>query len=396
MDTEHPYSSPRRVSETSAVQIVVISALLLVCGFLTWRVFTLQQADGLFDPDAEPRIVTARGDLAADEKSQIELFKNAAAGVVHVTNLVRGPLSQNATPQGTGSGFIWNADGYVVTNYHVVKGAQGANVTLYDDTVHEARFVGADPFKDIAVLKINVAKNRLRPIPVGESANLLVGQKVYAIGNPFGIGTTLTTGIISGLGREISQDSGRTIFDVIQTDAAINPGNSGGPLLDSAGRLIGVNTAIYSPGQNGRGGGFNVGIGFAVPVDSVNQVVPQIIRDGYVTRPGLGISIWEDDFTSRLHSYRLIERRGVLIQQLVPDGAAADAGLLVTQYDGRATVNLGDLIVGIDGQPVRGSTDLFRILDHAEVGQTLEVTFIRQGAEKTTSITLQALPVPGR
>jgi S1-C subfamily serine protease len=235
------------------------------------------------DPDATSRLVTARGDLAEDEKNTIDLFESASGSVVYITGieLRRSFFSLNIyeIPQGTGSGFMWDKDGRIVTNYHVIEDASRVEVTLADHSSWKAIVVGVSPDKDIAVLQISAPVDKLRPILIGESKNLRVGQKVFAIGNPFGLDQTMTTGIVSALGREIQSVTGRTIQDVIQTDAAINPGNSGGPLLDSAGRLIGVNTAIYSPT------GASAGIGFAVPVDIVNRVVPEIIKFGKVMRP---------------------------------------------------------------------------------------------------------------
>ena len=240
---------------------------------------------------------------------------------------------------------------------------------------------GPIPIRDLAVLKIDIDANDLPAIPIGESKSLQVGQKVFAIGNPFGLDQTLTTGVISGLGREIKSVSGKTIFDVIQTDAAINPGNSGGPLLDTAGRLIGVNTAIYSPSKA------NAGIGFAVPVDTVNQVVPQLIRKGRVERPGLGIIIWEDRVAAKLFSEGIIDRRGVLIREMLPGGAADRAGLRVSSNEG-----LGDLIIGIDGQQIRNSNDLFRVLEDCQIGQKIKLKIIREENVKEVELTLQALP----
>ena len=207
-------------------------------------------------------------------------------------------------PQGTGSGFVWDQDGHIVTNFHVVQEGDRANVTLNDGSTYPATIVGTTPDKDIAVLKIDAPPQKLLPLPIGQSSNLKVGQKVLAIGNPFGLDQTLTTGVISGLGREIKSVSGRPIHDVIQTDASINPGNSGGPLLDSSGRLIGINTAIYSPS------GANAGIGFAVPVDTVNQIVPQLMKFGKITRPGLGISILADQIAQQNRIDGVVDRPG--------------------------------------------------------------------------------------
>src|SRR6185436_6079626 len=269
----------------------------------------------------EPRPVAQRPDdrLGADEQSTIDVFSKFSRSVVHITSLEthrdRMTLDVSEIPQGTGSGFVWDQDGHIVTNFHVVQGGDRASVTLNDNSTYPATIVGRAPDKDIAVLHIDAPPQKLLPLPIGTSSNLKVGQKVLAIGNPFGLDQTLTTGVISGLGREIKGVSQRPIFDVIQTDASINPGNSGGPLLDSSGRLIGINTAIYSPS------GANAGIGFAVPVDTVNAIVPQLLRHGKVLRPGLGISIANDYQAQR------IGIDGVIIYQVSPNGAAATAGL---------------------------------------------------------------------
>ena len=367
----------------------LLFALAFVVALLAWQTYRLARTSPLHDPDAQARPITPRGDLWDDEKAQIELYNATHTSVVHVTSLrvrtnggLRLPSREpEEQQQGTGSGFVWDKDGHVVTNFHVVYGAQAFRVTLHDNSVWEARLVGGDPDKDIAVLKIDAPSDLLHAIPVGDSATLKVGQKVFAIGNPFGLDQTLTTGVISGLGREIQSVSGKTIFDVIQTDAAINPGNSGGPLLDTAGRLIGVNTAIYSPS------GAYAGIGFAVPVDTVNQVVPEIIRKGHVERPGLGIVIWEDRIAFQLHAEGLIERRGVLIRELLPGGAADQAGLEITNNEG-----LGDLIIGVDGKDIQSTNDLFRVLEDYEVGDEVTVRILRNGNVKDIPLTLQALP----
>ena len=251
------------------------------------------------DPDAAPRIVAARGDLASDEQATIELFRAASPAVVHIdtrtTVYDRWTLTPFDIPVGTGSGFVWDERGYIVTNFHVIldeahRSTTEPSVFLNGSTkAIPARIVGYDPEHDIAVLKIEPPDGKVQALPVGTSKDLQVGQKVYAIGNPFGLDHTLTTGIISGLGRQIASLTGTPIRDVIQTDAAINPGNSGGPLLDSAGRLIGMNTAIATPGGGVNGQGFNVGIGFAVPVDTINKIVPSLIRKGSYVPPALGI-----------------------------------------------------------------------------------------------------------
>jgi S1-C subfamily serine protease len=244
---------------------------LAVGAVLVWR-FAPQLSNRWTESNALPRPVAQRGELFEDEKRTIDIFKRSSPSAVHITTIGR-PSGRNPgrIPRGTGSGFVWDQEGHIVTNYHVIQGAAAAQVTLADGSDWKARLVGEVPDKDLAVLAIDAPPERLHPIPIGTSHDLLVGQKVFAIGNPFGLDQTLTTGTISALGREIESPSGQAISDVIQTDAAINPGNSGGLLLDSAGRLIGVNTAIQSPS------GAFAGVGFAIPVDEVNRVVPQLI-----------------------------------------------------------------------------------------------------------------------
>ncbi|WP_428262538.1 S1C family serine protease [Haliangium sp.] len=387
-----PVAPSVRDQSTTVVWLAIL--LLLVAGALIWTLLrqstvatgaTAPVTEPPAEPPAEPapRQITARGDLASDESATIELFRQASPAVVHITNLQarRDRISLNVTeiPQGTGSGFIWDDVGHVVTNYHVIQNADLVAVTLNDNTVWQGQIVGTAPDKDLAVVKISAPRDRLHPLSVGASGDLQVGQKVFAIGNPFGLDQTLTTGVISGLNREIKSTSGRPIYDVIQTDAAINPGNSGGPLLDSAGLLIGVNTAIYSPS------GAYAGIGFAVPVDTVNRIVPQLVANGRVVKPGLGIQSVPDKIAARSGI------KGVAIFQVV-DGSAADkAGLrgLVRDRYGRPIV--GDVIVGMDGIPIRVLDDLYRALDDKRVGDQVELSLQREpnGDPVTIELTLE-------
>ncbi len=345
----------------------------------------------LFDADAQPRAITPRGDLAQDEQSTIELFGTASRSVVHInTSLVRRDrmsLDLLEIPQGSGSGFIWDDQGHIVTNFHVIQGAQVARVVLQnDETPYSARLVGAAPDKDLAVLKIDAPQNELIPIPVGESSNLRVGQKVYAIGNPFGLDQTLTTGVIGGLGRSITSVTKQPIFDVIQTDAAINPGNSGGPLLDSAGRLIGVNTAIYSPS------GVYAGVGFAIPVDTVNIIVPQLISTGKADRPGLGISMIPDNIVEQLVARKTLPQSGALVRDVVPGGSAEGAGIRPSRQTRDGRIQWGDLIVAVDGNPVRNNVDLQRTLDRRQIGDLATVTILRSEGPVDLQVALQPLP----
>jgi S1-C subfamily serine protease len=328
------------------------------------------------------RRVETRGPLLPEEQRAISVFEEARPSVVYITTLVyrRDLFTFNVfeIPQGTGSGFIWDEAGRIVTNFHVIYEAQDVQVTLSDQSVWKAKVVGRAPDKDLAVLRIDAPRDKLRPIRIGTSANLEAGQSVYAIGNPFGLDQTLTTGIISALGREIESMTRRPIQGVIQTDAAINPGNSGGPLLDSAGLCIGVNTAIYSPS------GAYAGVGFAVPIDTVNRIISQLIAYGKVIQPGLGIQTVEDSVARRVGI-----DEGVLVLDVERRGAAAGAGMMPTRYDAAGNVVLGDIIVSIDGQSVKSSDDLYRILERFNVGDEVEVEVMRAGRSRTLKVRLQ-------
>jgi len=328
------------------------------------------------------RPVAARGPLLGEEQRAISIFEEARASVVYITTLVSRTdfftLKVFEIPQGTGSGFIWDDAGNIVTNFHVIYKAQNVQVTLSDQSIFKAEVVGAAPDKDLAVLRIKAPKEKLPPIRIGTSSDLKVGQTVYAIGNPFGLDQTLTTGIISALGREIESLTRRPIQGVIQTDAAINPGNSGGPLLDSAGRSIGVNTAIYSPS------GAYAGVGFAVPIDTINRIVPQLITFGKVIQPGLGVQVVEDSVAKQVG----IEE-GVLILDVDRRGAAASAGMMPTRYDSEGNVVLGDIIVAIEGQSIKTSDDLYKALERYNVGDEVRVEVIRGGRKRTLTVRLQ-------
>jgi S1-C subfamily serine protease len=376
----HPYRSP----DSHMTKILAV-LLLIVAGALVFTVIQQRRMPRYTTPSIEPRPISQRPDdkLGADEKATIDVFKHFSRSVVHITSLEthrdRMTLNVSEIPQGTGSGFVWDQDGHIVTNFHVVQLGNRARVTLNDGSSYPAKIVGTAPDKDIAVLRITAPPQKLLPLPIGKSADLLVGQKVLAIGNPFGLDQTLTTGVISGLGREIKSVTQRSIFDVIQTDASINPGNSGGPLLDSSGRLIGINTAIYSPS------GANAGIGFAVPVDAVNAIVPQLIKHGKLTRPGLGINILSDQIAVQ----QKIE--GVVIIGVTPAGAADQAGITGTRQTPDGWV-LGDVIVKLGSTDVKRSSDLYRALDTYKVGDEVEVTLENRGQRRTVKLTLQELP----
>lgn len=356
----------------------VLVVIALVIGWLFYQ--TVQPP--LLDPKAMSRPVAARGDLAADEQNTIEIFRNAAPSVVYITSIAlrRNLFNLNVyeIPQGTGSGFIWDNQGRIVTNFHVISDASRLEVTLVDHTTWKAVLVGAAPDRDLAVVQISAPAAKLQPITVGDSTDLLVGQKVFAIGNPFGLDQTLTTGVVSALGREITAVTGRTIHDVIQTDAAINPGNSGGPLLDSAGRLIGVNTAIYSPS------GASSGIGFAVPVGEVNRVVPQIISQGKVIRPGLGITLANRRLTEGLGL------DGILILKVQPGSSAAKAGLRGTTQV-RDGLVLGDIILTVNGKKIADYNAFRDEIERYEVGQSVLLTLLRDETTVEVHVTLEAM-----
>ena len=366
-DIEPPHLPGRPGISINSSLVMMLVVLVLV---LVYRDFTRQE-----------RPIVARGDLAADETATIELFKRVAPSVVHVDNVARrfdwGSPDGSDFRQGSGSGFVWDQAGHIVTNYHVIHGAEKFWVTLSDNTQLEATKVGVDMTKDLAVLKVNCPADKLRPIPVGTSFDLEVGQKVFAIGSPFELDQTLTTGIIGGLGREIASLTGHPIQGVIQTDAAINPGNSGGPLLDSAGRLIGVTTAIKSPS------GGSVGIGFAIPVDTVQRFVPQLISTGKVKRPGLGIHPLDDRRAA------LMRVQGIVIVDVRPNSAAEKAGLRGVDIE-RQTV--GDIILEIEGHPIQNQEDLYRSLDDHDVGDIIRLKVLRGDKTIVVQVTLQELP----
>ncbi|WNM63345.1 S1C family serine protease [Candidatus Nitrospira neomarina] len=329
------------------------------------------------------RHLVAQKPLGAEELNTIAVFEKAAQSVVYITNTAvrRDIWSLNTfeVPQGSGSGFIWNRQGHIVTNYHVIYGADSIQVVLDDQSTRDARIVGVDPDHDLAVLQISGKPETLMPLEIGTSQDLRVGQRVLAIGNPFGLDHTLTTGVVSALGRSIKSVNDRTIENAIQTDAAINPGNSGGPLLNSAGELIGVNTQIVSPS------GAYAGIGFAVPVDIVKRVVPQLIQYGKVIRPGLGISLIPDSIAARWGI------KGLVIAKVLPGSMADKAGLHGLEETKTGRIRLGDVITAIDGEAIRTYDDLARLLDRHNVGDRIKLGIRRSGKEQTLSLKLQAV-----
>jgi S1-C subfamily serine protease len=356
-ESESAVNVPRQTNWLPWVILIAIGAW--------WMRSTLP---GLIHGNAQPRAVTPRADLANNETATIELFEDASRSVAYIrpfervrTNVFT--LDTANVPIGTGSGVVWDEAGHIVTNYHVVHGADTVEVTLADGSAWPGRPCGSSMDKDLAVIKIDAPPGQLHPIRIGTSSDLRVGQSVFAIGNPYGFDFTLTTGVVSAIDREIRSLSGRAIHGVIQTDAAINPGNSGGPLLDSAGRLIGINTAIYSES------GASVGIGFAVPVDVVNRVAPELIAHGYVTRPGLGVVISNDVQLAG-------ELEGVLILQ-VPQGSDAEQAGLRGVRTLRDRHRVIDVILAINDEPTPTPDALLNALENHAVGEQVQVTIRR-------------------
>ena len=353
----------------SALALTLLAAMLLVPACVESRT------------EAVPRAVTPRGALAADEQANVELFSKASPSVVHITSLSaqRDLFSMNVqqVPRGTGTGFIWDDSGHIVTNFHVIQGANGAKVTLADQSSFDASLVGAFPDRDLAVLRIQAPKDKLPPIAIGASRDLVVGQRVYAIGNPFGLDQSLTTGIVSALNREIESFNNRTIRGVIQTDAAINPGNSGGPLLDSAGRLVGVNTQIASPS------GASAGIGFAIPVDEINRIVPKLIRDGRFVRPAIGVSAGPPGLSQALKV-----PKGVVLVDVGRGSPAEKAGLQPFRRGNRGEVLGGDVITAIDEQAVADLDDLLSQLERHQPGDSVTLTVWRSGQSRKQGLVL--------
>lgn len=376
-------SQPRQ----SFINLPFILLLILIAVIGFW--FLDDRRSNMYDPDAVPRVITPRGSLMEEETSTIALFENAAPSVVYITTLALQSdfLRWNVLeiPQGTGSGFVWDTDGHIVTNHHVVAAALRSGkvrVQLDDRSEWDAVIIGSDPNYDLAVLHIDAPASRMKPITIGTAEDLKVGQRVFAIGNPFGFDHSLTTGIVSALDREVLSEAGQRISGLIQTDAAINPGNSGGPLLDSASRLIGVNTFIVSDT-----GAFS-GIGFAIPVDLVNVVVTDLLRTGNARRPGLGVTISADMVTRNMGF-----NSGVMILEVLPGSAAEQAGLrsAVSEYrQGRKYID-ADVIIGIDGTQIVSSKDLLQVLGLYIVGDSVKVTFLRNNEAYETTVTLQAI-----
>jgi S1-C subfamily serine protease len=344
-------------------------------------------APGASPPAAQAQVRAAPAVPAAlrpDELAMVELFERTSPSVVYLTSLARrvdwfGRTVGREVPRGTGTGFLWDDAGHVITNYHVIGGADFIEVVLHDQMTYEADVVGVSPSHDLAVLRIAAPPGALRPVEIGDSEGLRVGQSVYAIGNPFGLSATLTTGIVSALGRRIEGVDGTPIENVIQTDAAINRGNSGGPLLNSAGRVIGVNTQIASPS------GASHGVGFAVPVNTVLRVVPELIETGKYVPPQLGIEI---NYNLNRNLLRRAGTSGVLVVDVTPGSGAAEAGLRGVQVERNRLRRLGDIIQRIDGEPIASPAEMRAVLDRYRVGDEVTVTILRDGAEREVVVRL--------
>jgi S1-C subfamily serine protease len=392
MASERPRSASNGPSSGGTVNGWLV-AILLIAFVALYLKLSGYWPHSLYDSNAGPRDITPRGDLADDEKSTIAIFKADNASVVHITTSAVGEdfrMNPVEIAQGSGSGFVWDNKGYLVTNYHVIRdarprrGSRGGVIHVAlptSATSYSADFVGGSSSTDLAVLKINAPPGELKPIPLGRSDDLQIGQKVFAIGSPFSLNQSFSTGIISGLGREIQSEGGQTIKDVIQVSAPINPGNSGGPLLDSAGRLIGVTTAIVSPT-----GAFS-GIGFAIPVDMVNAVVPRLIQSGSEEPPSIGVSLFSDDLTAALRHNGELKQPGALVANVWPGGGAQGAGVVAT----RRTVDgyeLGDMITAIDGKPVTAVKEVADAVSHKKSGETVELSLMRGGQSRKVTVTL--------
>ena len=333
-------------------------------------------------PPPVAAIAPTRNLVSDDESNTVEIFRRFSPAVVYITGseLRRRLFSSRVyeVQRGEGAGFLWDQNGHVVTNYHVVHGAHQLIVSLHDGSHREAAVAGIAPEYDLAVLRIDPEGVETRRLPLGDSSQLQVGRKVLAIGNPFGFDTSLSVGVVSALGREIPGLAGRKMHNVIQTDAAINPGNSGGPLLDSSGRLIGVNTIIFSPS------GANAGIGFAIPVNTVVRVIPQLIEYGRVRRGRLGIQIASDSWSRYVGV-----RRGVVIAQVLEGMPAERSGMRGLSKDRRGVVKIGDVILAVDGQPVSSGDDLLLLLEKIEPGSEIDVLAEHDGQELTYRIAVE-------
>lgn len=366
MDSDSSSVRSKYFSWAVLAQIFLLGVII----YSGWRLFF-----NYGSPAVGPRPVTPRGDLGEEEKQTISIFKRSSPSVVYITT-VKSQLdlwtgNYQEVPQGTGSGIVWDTAGHIVTNYHVIQNFSGAYVTFSNHQTYPANLVGVSPAHDLAVLRVNITQDQLAPVDIGSSLDLQVGQKVFAIGNPFGLDRTLTTGVISALGRSIKGSDGRIFDGVIQTDAAINPGNSGGPLLDSAGRLIGINTAIFSPT------GSSAGIGFAVPIDTLQMAIPQIIKNGKVSTPILGV-ILDDNLGG--HLARLMKVEGVVVIGVKANTPAAAAGLVGTMRVETGYI-AGDVILAIEGRAVTNISEYNAAMAKFKPGDKVNLTILRKGKQ---------------
>ncbi|MGF1578127.1 MAG: S1C family serine protease [Gemmataceae bacterium] len=353
--------------------------VLLVVGLGLFAVFTWWDRQSPPSAASQPRLVAESKGLHAGELTTIDLFREALPSVVHIntTKVRQNQFTMNVEtiPAGSGSGFIWDEQGHIITNYHVIENADRATVVFSDNSSYSARVINVAPKWDLAVLKITTRFKKLRPIPIGKSSDLQIGQNVYAIGNPFGLSESLSKGIVSGLGRQVEVKQGFLLTGLIQTDAAINPGNSGGPLLDSSGRLIGVNTAILSPS------GASAGIGFAIPVDDVNQVIPRLINRQPIKRPALGVQLVPDQLAQRRWGIK-----GVMILNVVPGSPAERAGLQPTLREEQGKVRPGDIITAVDGENVTSTNELLGELWKHKPDDKVVLTIRRHGQEEPINV----------
>jgi len=345
-------------------------------------------------PAAAPAPVP--GNLSDEEKNNIDVYQRYSGGVVNITTTTLGYdffLRPVPTESGTGSGAVIDDQGHIVTNYHVVRGAERMEVTLPDKTKFDAKLIGADPNKDLAVIQVNVPRGRLTAIPIGTSKGILVGQKVLAIGNPYGLDRTLTTGIVSSLGRSIQAENGLIIDDIIQTDAAINPGNSGGPLLNSQGQIIGINTAILSPANSG-----SIGIGFAIPADTVRRITSELITTGYVRYPWLGIRsmVVLTDYPGLADALQLDTQGGLIVGDMYPNSPAAKAGIRQSTQQLRIGYRRlpvgGDVILAIQGKPVNTLQEYQTEIARYKPGDKVSVTVLRNNRKVEIPVTLEETP----
>ncbi|MGI8566819.1 MAG: S1C family serine protease [Pyrinomonadaceae bacterium] len=371
-----------RLTVRQILSVALLSALFAAATVACYDRFgsRLQPSSAAFT-ETPPVAGITDPSVASDERNNIEVYKSISPGVVFITSTAAGrSFFDMGERSGTGSGSVIDDQGHILTNFHVIEGAQRLSVSFGGEKAFPATVVGTDTDTDLAVIKVDAPRDALTVVPLGDSDKLIVGQKVLAIGNPFGLDRTLTTGVISGLQRPIRARNNRPIDAAIQTDASINPGNSGGPLLDSQGRMIGINSQILSPA------GGSVGVGFAVPVNTAKRVVPQLIRNGEVIRPKLGISTYN---ARELRGQgRLPVSEGIGIYQVTPNSAAAAAGLRGLEQTEDGDVVLGDIIVAIDGEKIADRDDLYRVLDKHQVNDTIRVEIIREGQRTTVPVRL--------